>query len=219
MTQLSIRMSKRTKQLFDRIERFGDRRVLMRELQDAFQKESKFAEARAVFYSKKLMRTRSGALSQSIVGTAAMVDRQPAVRVGIFRGPALAYAGVQEHGTVGKGGTYPTIRPKKAKSLAVPTQEGGALTPAGLPRYRGPRSFPERLAYIPIHKGKVVGLLVRERDLEAYEDLRQINAVYILMRSVDIEPKHYLRKGMEDSIPRISKAITRTVTGVFSGVS
>ena len=96
------------------------------------------------------LRRRTGSLARSVVGGAVEIDGQPAIRVGILRGPALRYAGPQEFGTKGKepDSPYDTIRPVRRKFLTIPTDAGGALTPAGVPRYTTARDFPGGLKFV-----------------------------------------------------------------------
>ncbi len=58
---------------------------------------------------------RTGSLARSVVGGAFMTNGVPSIRVGIFRGPALAYANIQEFGG--------TVRPVNAKALAMPVND------------------------------------------------------------------------------------------------
>lgn len=139
------------------------------------------------------IKRRTGNLARSIVGFGNVEGGRPGFEVGVLRGPALAYAGVQELGTKGKNpaSPYPTIVPKRGKALAIPV--GPALTPAGVARYLGPRSYPTPLHFEPILRGKVIGRLVTEHDETAY----------LLLRSVDIAPKHYLQTGVEKALPQL----------------
>ena len=51
--------------------------------------------------SGDFLATRTGNLRRSVAGRAEQTRLGPAIRVGIFKGPSLAYAGVQEFGTQG----------------------------------------------------------------------------------------------------------------------
>lgn len=155
------------------------------------------------------LRRRTGTLGRSIIGRGELVGGLPAMRVGIFRGPALKYAGPLELGTKGKNpdSPYPTIKPKNAKALAVPLDDGPAVTPAGVHRYDSPRNFPTDLHFVPILRGRVVGLLVTEDD----------EAAYLLLRAMDIAPRFYLREGMLESLPEVSEKLAKFLAAQIAG--
>lgn len=115
--------------------------------------------------------TRTGLLGKSIVGRFETYEGAPSMRVGVLQGPALRYAGVQEYGTQGKNpqSPYPTIRPKRAKALAVPV--GPALTEAGVARFLTPRDYPGELVFAKSSKANVVGYLI-DRDEAAFAELK-----------------------------------------------
>ena len=184
------------------LEHLGKER-LYGEIDRFFDRQSSIV-ARKVTVSafRGLLKTRTGNLSRSILGRGERLAGVPALRIGIFRGPALRYAGVQEFGTKGKNpdSPYDTIKPKKAKALAIP--EGKALTPAGVPRFESPRGYPGQLRFIPFRRGIAVGALYDEKDVARAEkkgvlNLDDIKKVYLLLRRVDIAPKHYLLDGLK----------------------
>lgn len=201
-----------------------------------------------------------GNLARSIIGRGERIDQVPAVRVGVFEGPSLQYAGVQEYGTKGKNpeSPYPTIKPKRAKALAVPIDS--SLTASGVPKFDSVRDDKRDLKYIPINRYPVVGKLVvdttqraRKRAREAFKRAREkakaasaiaegdnskdaratrraakvaaANALrsvqrvkeaigqskieeardaYLLLRKADIEPRHYLRDGFLQYLPKLA---------------
>lgn len=167
--------------------------------------------------SSQRLRRRTGALARSIVGAAVRVRGVPGMKVGVFRGPgksslgssgkrreSLPYAAVQEFGTVGKGGRYPTIVPRRAKALAVPT--GPALTPAGVPRYTGPREYPRELVFIPFRGPNAIGgLFEKPRGRRRRRDVRSMRLAYFLLRRTDIAPTHFLRDGFRAYLPTVTK--------------
>lgn len=129
---------------------FGNERAFFGFVLNSFQKSSLIIASRVIAESLSGgsgLRRRTGTLARSTIGHADIINGLPGIRLGIFRGPALAYAAVQELGTVGKGGELPTIRPVRGKYLAVPTDDGGALTPAGVAKYTSARNYPGQLKF------------------------------------------------------------------------
>lgn len=121
------------------------------------------------------LRRRTGTLARSVAGGSVVDGQQIGLRVGILKGPALAYAGPQEFGTKGKApdSPYPTIRPVRKKFLTIPTDAGGALTPAGVSRYVTARDFPRALTLVRGASGIVNG--------------RRISATFGLYQKSDVE--------------------------------
>jgi hypothetical protein len=100
------------------------------------------------------------------------------------------------------GGPAKTITAKRAKFLAIPLS--AALTPAGRPRFpEGPRSV-EDLFFIKSKSGQ--GLLVRQKPNRKRENLE---ALFILKRSVTITPTDALPEGVTEKIPDITEAIQK----------
>lgn len=168
---------------------------------------------------------RTGSLARSIIGRGEMLSGVPGFRVGALRGPATRYAAVQELGTVGKGGELPTIKPVRAKALAMPVNE--ALTRAGVARWPGPRDAPVNLKFVPFRRGISVGALYDEQDLERVDDgeatFEDIKPYYVLMAKADIRPKRFLRDGVRESLPRMAADLAaflkNLVLGKPSGVT
>lgn len=179
------------------------------------------------FLSGQRLGRRTGTLARSMTGRAVRVRGIPGMRVGIFRGPAVNYAGIQEYGG--------TVKAKPGKSLAIPAPGGPALTPAGVPRYVSPRDFPRELRFIPSKKANVVGILAdtrqggqsrgadgrfttgrdiilrrggQRRDARGrFSGGFSIVPVYILMRKVQIKGKFFLRDGVRDQLPQVAESL------------
>jgi len=117
-------------------------------------------------------------------------------------GNNLAYSRVHEGGTVGKGGMLPDIRPKSAKALAVPIHPDAK-------KARGPRDFPD-LVFIP-GRGKPP-ILARIRSGGA-KRARQasMDVMYVLLKSVAIPPRPYLRPALTKNRAAITKLLLRPI--------
>lgn len=139
---------------------------------------------------------RTGALARSVQGRGVRINGIPAIKVGVFRGPALAYAGIQETGG--------TIKPVRAKALAIPV--GPALTPSGVPRFSGPRAL--NLRFLPFRRGIAVGKLVDEKEAKQAQDRGgspyDARAFYILMTKVEIPASRWLSGPIRANIPFIA---------------
>ena len=178
------------------------------------------------------LRRRTGALARSIVGLGTRVNSLPAVQVGVLKGPSLKYAGQQEYGTVGKGGTMPTIRPKKGKALSIPVNE--TLTKAGVPRYDSPKNDPRKLTFIPSKQlggNGPIGALFDEAELstsipkskgartrlrkKAENQLNGLKAAWILVKKVDITPKRFLRKTFYGSLEELGANLAAFLKALF----
>lgn len=158
------------------------------------------------YLSGQRLKRRSGSLARDVFGRGELIGGVPAIRLGVLKGPSRRYSAVQELGTKGKNpdSPFPTIRPKKAKALAVPVEDSPAVTAAGVPRYDSPRQFPRKLTFVPLHRGNLVGLLVERTK-------RQSIPLWLLLRSVDITPKFYLRDGMQDALPEIRAGLGKLI--------
>lgn len=198
MSNASLNLDRRSEAYLKRLRKQIGKDALYEGILKYFDKAALKAAGRISrnYLSGQRLKRRSGNLARSITGRGELVGGVPALRIGVFRGPALKYAGVQEYGTKGKNpdSPYPTIVPKRAKALAIPT--GPALTAAGNARVDSPRQWPEELFFVPMRRGRLVGLLMqRTRDGSI--------PVFKLMSAVDIAPKFYLRDGVQDAIPDI----------------
>jgi hypothetical protein len=164
------------------------------------------------YLSGQLLKVRSGELRDSIEGLAIIKAGMPAVRVGVFRGPALRYANIQEHGG--------TIRPRNARALAVPP-EGSPARGSGL----GPRDYSGQLRFVPFrNSGIAVGALYDADELRSARQargrsfsLRDVQAVYLLLTEVQIEGKHYLAKGAAQFLPYIGRELGKYLKDVARG--
>lgn len=201
--RISIELTPNSKALLERAKRELNREHLFQEILGLFDryapKVTSFVQAN--YLRGQRLNVRTGNLARSITGTAVLDRGVPALRVGILRGPALPYAGVQEYGTRGKNPTspYDTIRPKTGKYLAMPVND--ALTPAGVARYTSARQYPADLVFIPFRRGTIAKAgLYRADELKKFE-FEDVEPVYILLSELDIEPQWYLRDGMKAMLP------------------
>lgn len=156
------------------------------------------------------LKRRTGSLARSITGLGVVTGGVPGMRVGLFRGPALDYGTIQEYGG--------TVRPVNTKYLAMPVN--GALTPAGVPRYPGPRQYPGHLVFVPFKVGSnVAGALYEESDLKkakALGNLRAATALYLMLRQSTIPAHNYLYGGMTRFLPQAADMILTYLKGVLS---
>lgn len=200
-----VEFSKRDQQALDQLIQRTEPESLFNAV---FQRMGRLAQLAAAHVirtslSGQLLKRRTGSLARSVIGRAEMIEGVPAIRVGIFRGPATAYAGALEHGA--------TIRPKRARALAIPQK--AALTPAGVDRWGGPRGYPGRLRFIPFRSsGIAVGRLVDENEariaaIGGNERLREIQTFYLLVRQVKIPAYHWLSKPIREFLPQIAREL------------
>lgn len=208
MTDIRIELTPEANRVLNRIDTSWRRDEVFESIDSLFGVESaKVANyAQRKFLVGQRLRRRTGRLAGSVIGQSFRINGVPAMAVGIFKGPAVQYAAVQEFGTKGKGGLLPTIRPKRAKALAIP--QGKALTPSGVPKYASPRDYPGELKFIPVLRGHLIGILVDKTEAEAAEEGAEPEALFNLVRKVDIAPKHYLRDAMLGRLPAISAALS-----------
>lgn len=163
---------------------------------------------------------RTGSLARSVVGQGVLVNRLPAIRVGVLRGPSTKYVAVHEFGA--------TIRPKYRKALAFPVDKahggsGRAITPAGVPRYRTARHYPGKLHFIPIHRGNVIGALVDPKDMpknaegkaNTEKGLERMKATYLLMKKVRIPARHPIRSGLVSYLPTIVDELDKLMRDIL----
>lgn len=213
MSDLRIELTPEAKRTLKTLDRAWRRGPLYDSIDQFFAREAPKVASIAIrnFLSGQELKRRTGSLARSVVGQSVRVNGVPALTVGIFQGPALKYAAVQEFGTVGKGGLFPTIRPKKAKTLAIPQKP--VLTAAGVGRFPSPRDYPGKLSFRLIGKGNVVGALV-DADEATSDDPAE--ALWLLVRKVDIRPKRYLQKAMEKALPGIGARLSTHIVSQLS---
>jgi hypothetical protein len=156
--------------------------------------------------SGQMLRRRTGSLARSVTGLGITRNGAPAMRVGVLRGPALAYAWLQEEGGV--------IKPKKAKALAVPVNE--ALTPAGVPRKRGPREY-KNLMFVRFRPGRnVIGGLFDKTEMEkADNDLSKVKAYFLLLKEAKIPAHYYLLLGVVKYTPTLMDNLIKYLRDVL----
>ncbi|HET6497422.1 MAG TPA: hypothetical protein VFH61_18905 [Thermoleophilia bacterium] len=116
-----------------------------------------------------------------------MIDRAvPLAAVGVpGNSPAAVYAGFLETG----GATGGTITAKPGHALAIPISDEAK-------KYSSPRDMPG-LELIP-RKGKPP-LLVRM--LSSRGNVRGFELHWVLVKSVTIEPRHWLSRGVDEAVP------------------
>lgn len=115
------------------------------------------------------------------------------VRVGYKEGTEMAkIAGVHEFGM--------NIRPKNGKYLAIPTKKAGLHT--------SPRDHAD-LFFIPTDNGN--GLLAKERGKDAFD------VYFVLVKSVKIPERSFLRTGTDLNIGKIQKKAEELLPQVVAG--
>lgn len=220
---VTLVLTAESEKMMIQVERKLTTKALFQEILRLF---DKLGPKAAGFIAKKQLsgqnlRRRTGELARAMFGKGEMIHGIPALRVGIFKGPALKYAGAHEEGKI--------IKPKGAKALAVPTVQAGsrvrgpigsgrAVTAAGVTRF-GPRQYPGDLVFIPIRRGKLVGLLVDPADLPdaGMNDIRRIQATYLLLRSIKIPARHPIRRGLRAFLPQIVKELGSLFREILRG--
>ena len=154
----------------------------------------------------------SGRLSRSLEGRVRDVGGILEVSVGVFKGAAMAYAGVQDQGTKSmnsrspypkRGSSITSNRPKPS-ALAIPTD--AAFRANGQLRSR------RDLVYVPKRKktGNTVGFLVKPIKGMALS-LSDATIFYILVKKVDIKPRFYLSKGLRSYMPRLTRNLEAAI--------
>lgn len=216
-----VRISDATKRYFGILSRTLTTSNILKAMVRFFDREGSLIAAhiiRSRLSGGSGLRRRTGSLARSVVGEGFVTNGLPAVRVGVLRGPAVRYAALQEFGTKGKGGLFPTIVPVKAKALAVP--QAPALTAAGVDRKGGPRNYPKgQLRFIPFRgRSAVVGGLYSDSELQPGVSLRSITPFYLLLSRVDIAPKRFLRDGFAEELPRMALRLEAFVKALVEGV-
>lgn len=186
-------------------ERFSDKRRLLAAIERSFAR-SALIVAGGISRSMTAggtLRRRTGSLARSVIGKSDYIGGLPGMRIGIFTGPALAYAAVQEFGA--------EIKPKKPGGfLAVPVDGGGGLTPAGVARYESARQYPRELVFARGRfkarlggKEVTAGAALLDSDRRFKDFMKHARPVYLLLRKVNIRPKKYLRNGLSAALPLV----------------
>jgi len=141
---------------------------------------------------------RSGHLRNSIRHTVERGQGGPEMHLsagGRFGGNDVRYARIHELGG--------TIRPQRAKSLAIPLP--AAKTGAGVSGRPGPRDFPD-LQFMPSKNPRNVGILATPAGVP----------MFVLRRSVTIPARPYLRPALDQSTDgfraRLGAAMARALT-------
>lgn len=234
---VNIRLNRRSVRFIRTLSK-NDKTKVYKRLEQVFNRQALLVAGHIskTMLSGQRLNRRTGTLARSMTGRGVRYRGIPGMRVGIFRGPAVHYAAIQEYGGV--------IRAKN-KALAIPSEGGPALTPAGVERYQGPRNFPRPLKFIPSKKPNVVGILAdtragaqnrdasgrfsggrrtnlarggQRRDARGrFSGGHSIVPVYILMRKVEIKGKHFLRDGMREKLSDVGEAIQQEITAIMLG--
>lgn len=201
------------------VDAFNDPKAWKKKLEPFMLKSG--LELRGYIVERKLsgqkLRRRTGALVNSLEGDGgARGTGQLYMGAGIFTGsPASKYAAIQEFGTVGKGGIFPTITPKRAKALTIPV--GKALTPAGVARWPRAKDTPFPLKFIPFKRGdsNIIGGLY---DARIGRSIQSQHLYWLLARYVDIKPQRYAQSGFEEFlgpwIVRLQREIAYAIEAV-----
>lgn len=206
MIRYEIKLSEKSNNYLIALMKGLEKKELFRRIFKLFDKLGSKAAAHVVKtkLSGQVLKRRTAALAQSVVGRATYVaSGLPGFRVGIFRGPALKYAAVQEYGA--------TILPVRAKYLAMPV--GEALTPAGVARWKSPRDFPGRLVFIPFrNSGVAVGALYDAASLKTAKLHGEMNweaarKLWVLLKKAKIPARSYLLSGMREFLPQVASEL------------
>ena len=162
------------------------------------------------YLSGQRLNRQTGALARSITHDVSEFRGLPSLRIGVFRGPALAYAAVQEFGTKSENPDSPIsdIKPRNAKALAWPINAPG----------KSPRDL-DGLKFIPYRRGKIaIGGLYDAEKLKALRDadpenfsLQQIQPLFVLLRKLALKPKYFLRDGVQQALPGLSTEIAKSI--------
>lgn len=120
---------------------------------------------------------RSGLLRNSVGMKVTATASGYELEVFAGRDARVRYAAIQEFGGV--------VRPKRGRFLAIPV--GPARTGAGVTKggWESPRTAPVKLRFVPIRGGTMGRLVMDQRG--------KSTTAYLLVRSVRIKPKHYMR--------------------------
>jgi len=243
-TKITFRSAPPTKVQLERIRRNSKKGAFSDRYFRLLQRLEGRAQKAAVDRFNKSLVNRSFTLRKSIYAKAVKngTGGLPDMKLG-FVGKGANAAAAQEVGTKGDEGVG-TIRPVRAESLTVPTEEGGALTAGGRKRFKSARDFPEPLTKIKFKnpRSAVVGILIKTSQIKKYREerkrqrkgrpfgdederrnfgdfLRQSVAVYLLMSYVNLAPRNFLKRGMRDFQKTLRPEIVKVVKGVLSGVS
>lgn len=231
MNETVLKLDAPTKQMFQRLKVLADPAFLDKQFVSFFDRQGSIMAGRIVLTSLaggNGLRRRTGSLARSIIGRGEIFKGLPAIRVGSLRGPALKYVAVQEYGTVGKGGTLPTIVPKATmvKNLAIPLPP--ALYPTGVPKKPSP-GYWGPLKFIPFKNRKAQNAqgalftmaewnkIKKAIKAKTFNGLKGYKALYLLVRKIDIAPKNFLRKGFEAYLPDLNKALVAFIKALFFG--
>jgi len=213
LTKISLKLSTRDRKY---LKKLSSRKETREDLEEAvtlaFNRSGLIIAGRIVknYLSGQRLNRQTGSLARSIAHDVQEYRGLPSLRIGIFRGPALKYAAVQEYGTKSKNSKSPIkdITPKNGKALAWPINAPG----------KTPKDFDDS-KFIPYRRGTIaIGALydakklkkLRQADPENFS-LREIQPLFVLLRKLAIEPKYYLRDGVKENVPVIAKELAQAI--------
>lgn len=156
----------------------------------------------ALLASRRPAAGLAGSLFAEVLGSGRGLDD-----LRLVKGSTSHYAKVHELGTVGAGGKLPDIVPVRRQWLTIPTQR--AMTPSGVPRRAGARSWPG-LRFFPgkPKNGEERAYLVGPGGLaEIFYVLVKRTAVAPRMGMVDTHVSH-AEKRRKDVMVAIRKAFS-----------
>lgn len=174
------------------------------------------------------IRDRSGRLRKGLTALQSTFRGIPSLLIGVFSGQAAAYAGTYNYGTSGLNPASPikTIVPRTSSALAYAPPGSPALDRNGEPAYDSPRQFPDKLTKINFGAGgRTIAGLYRTTDLrmagKAHLSLSSLQAVYLLMRDVEIPPSNFLDDVVDDLIKELYQhlgdSLLEYLGGAFGG--
>lgn len=207
---VKLTIDTKTKKFIKNLEDLTEKEFIYNIIEKFFEKRALFVAGfiSKNFLSGQRLKRRTGALARSITGRGIRIGGLPAMRVGIFKGPALAYAQAQEKGA--------TIKPVKAKALAIPQKL--VLTAAGVDKYGGPRNYPGELRFVPFRgSGIAVGGLYPAEELSKGVTLREAKIAYLLVTQVKIKPKNFLRDGLRETLPETASLLAELLRDLIAG--
>jgi len=157
------------------------------------------------------LQTRTGILAGSVASRVFRVGDVVLAQIGTIKGPARAYARIQEEGGV--------IKPVKGKALAVPL--AGAKTPSGRPRFPGgPREaqakYPDM--FLLKRRGKPP-LLVRPLRVRGRSNgrVKALIPMFILLKRVTIKATRWLSEGVSRNVDVWDVAFTEEMNRRLGG--
>jgi len=167
----------------------------------------------AVVNCKRVLRVRTGRLSQSIAGKIEPGTTSDAVKLTLSAGGRVAAGGDVKYAATHEFGA--TITPKNAKMLRIPFPGGPALTGAGVDRFATPLRATAAGQFTLAGWGNRMYLISTNRAQTGRGKNARMGPWYILKQSVKIPARPFLRPAFDEvaaTIPAvIEKAIRKAV--------